>query len=64
MWPKFGSCKITIKEIMMVFILWRFDQKNWFFDSGWFKFNYLGVVLSITLKIYVIVTKELKLKVK
>ena len=31
MWPKFGNSSISMKEIIITSILWRFDQKKQFF---------------------------------
>ena len=40
MWPKFGNQSISMREVIIISILWRFDQKNRFFEGwSWFKFN-------------------------
>ena len=31
MWPKFGNCGISMKEVIITWILKGFDQKNCFF---------------------------------
>ena len=56
MWLKFENVIITA-------ILWRFDQKNNFFEECfWFKFNNLGLALDMALKFYTTVGKGLKLR--
>ena len=65
MWPKFGNSSISMKEVIITPILYGFDQKKQFFEGcSWFKFNTLGLALSMTLKFYKIAAKGLKLKVK
>ena len=29
-WPKFGNTFISMREVIMISILWGFDQKNYF----------------------------------
>ena len=54
-----------MREVIIISILKRFDQKNHFFKGWyWFKFNSLALVLDTALKIYTSVAKEFKLKVK
>ena len=31
MWPKFGNSSISMREVIIISILWEFDQKNHFF---------------------------------
>ena len=31
MWPKFGNCSISMREVIATSILYGFDQKNHFF---------------------------------
>ena len=59
MWPKFGNCIISIREVITTSVLWGFDHKGW----SWFKFNNLGLALGANLKFYTSVTKGSKLKV-
>ena len=61
--PKFGKSRISMREVIITFILPGIDQKNQFFKRcSLFKFNNLGLALCITLKVYVSVAKELKVK--
>ena len=65
MWPKFGNPSISMREVIITSNLYRFDQKNHLFEGWyWFKFNNLGLALSMTLKFYTSVSKGLKLKVR
>ena len=61
MWPK---C-ISLREVIIVSILYGFRQKNRFFE-GWslLKFKYVGKVLGMTSTYNSIVAKGLKLKVR
>ena len=34
MWPNFGYCNISMREVIVISILKGFDQKNQFFRSG------------------------------
>ena len=53
MWPKFGNCSISMREVIITSILQAFDQKNRFFEKwSWFKFNNLGLALGSNLKFY------------
>ena len=61
MWPKFGNCIISMKEVILTSILYKFDQKIWFF---WFKFNNLGHPLGVAWNFYSSVARGLKLKVR
>ena len=50
MCPEFGNSSISMREVL---ILQGFDQKKQFFEGcSWFKFNKLGLVLSMALKFY------------
>ena len=53
-----------MREVIITLILYGSDQKNHFFFQGssWVKVNYL--TLSMALKSYASVIKELKLKVR
>ena len=72
MWPTFGNPSISMREVIISSNLYRFDQKNHFFEGWyWFKFDNLGLELGTTLKFYVSVnisdisvTKGLKIKVR
>ena len=65
MWPKFGNHSISMREVIIISILWRFDQKNRFFEGwSWFRFNNLGLALGMNLKFYTSMAKSLKLKVR
>ena len=47
MWPKFGNCSISMKEVITTSILYGFDLKTAFFKEWfWFKFNNLGQALG------------------
>ena len=51
-WPKFGNSTISIREVIIISILWGLDQKNYFFKGLlWFKFNDLALALSMASKI-------------
>ena len=51
-WPKFGNSTISIREVIIIWILWGLDQKNYFFEGLlWFKFNDLALALSMASKI-------------
>ena len=63
MWPKIGNCSIFIEVITS--LCKDSTRKNTFFERwSWFKFNNLGLALSMTLKFYSSVGKGLKLKVR
>ena len=63
MWPKFGNCSISMREVITTSMLYGFDKKNRFFKGWfWFKFNNLGLALGTSLKFYTSVAKRLKLK--
>ena len=65
MWPKFDNSSISMREVVITSIFWGFDQKKHFFEGwSWFKFNYLGLALGMTLKLYTSVAKTLKLRVR
>ena len=58
MWPKFDHSSISMREVVITSIFWGFDQKKHFFEGwSWFKFNYLGLALGMTLKLYTSVAK-------
>ena len=65
MWPKFGNCNISMKELLTTSILQGFDQKNNFFEGCfWFKLNNLGLTIGMALKFSTSAVKGLKLKVR
>ena len=51
---KFGNSSISIKKVLITF----------FEGRCWLKFKNLGLVLGMALKLYISVTKRLKIKVK
>ena len=54
-----------MRKVTITLILERLDQKNHFLKgSSWFKVNYLGLALGMTLKSYASVAKRLKRKVR
>ena len=62
-WPKFGNCSVSKREVIITSILQGFNLKNRFFERwSWFKFNNFGLALGIALKFYTSVEKGLKLK--
>ena len=62
MWPKFGNCGISMREVITTSILTR---KTAFFDGwSWFRFNNLGLALGTNWEFYTSVAKGLKLKVR
>ena len=65
MWAKFGNSSVPAREAIITLSIWEFDQKNTLSEGwSWFKFNNLGLALGMALKIYITVTKQLKLKVR
>ena len=65
MWPKFGNSNISMREVIVISISLGFDQKKQFFEEwSWFKFNSLGLALSLNSKFFISVAKGLKLKVR
>ena len=53
MWLKFGNSIISLREVIIISILYRFDQKNRFFEGwSWSKFNNLGLAPGTNLKFY------------
>ena len=65
MWPKFGNSAVSMREVIIILILWGFDQKNNFFWGVILvQVNYLGLALGMSLKSYASVAKGLKLKVR
>ena len=65
MCPKFGSCIISMRKVIITSIWYGFDQKNSFFEEwSWFKSNNLGLALGTSLKFYTSVAKGLKVKVR
>ena len=65
MWPKFGNCTISMEKLLQPQFYKDLTRKTVFFEGwSWFKFNNLGLALSISLKFYSSVAKELKLKVR
>ena len=64
-WPKIGNSSISMREVIITWILEEFDQKNRFFKGwSWFKFNNLVVALDKNLKFYTSVAKGWKLKIR
>ena len=64
-WPKYGNSSISIREVIITSILYRLNQKNYFFEGcSWFKFNNLELALGMTLTFYSRVAKGLKLNVR
>ena len=64
MWSKFDNSSISMKEVVVTSIFFSF---LFFFERGrwsWLKFNNLGLALSIALKFYKMVAKEMTLKVR
>ena len=63
---KFDNSSISMKEVVVTSIFFSFFF--FFFWRGgrgsWLKFNNLGLALSIALKFYKMVAKELTLKVR
>ena len=56
---------ISIKNVIITSILYKFDQKNHFFVGwSWFQLSSLGLGLDMALKFYTSVAKGLKLKSK
>ena len=55
-----------MKKVIITSFLQGFEQKNLFLFKGcsWFKFNNLGLALSMSFKFYTSVAKGLKLKVR
>ena len=65
MWPKFGNCSISMEKLSQPQFYKDLTRKTVVFEGwSWFKFNNLGLALSISLKFYSSVAKELKLKVR
>ena len=65
MWPKFGNCGISTREVITTLILQKsLTRKTAFFEGwSWFKFNNLGLALGTNLKFYSSTEKGSKLKV-
>ena len=64
MWPEFGNCGFSMREVITISILKGFDQENHFFERwSWFKFNNLGLPLGSNLRFYTSMEKRWKLKV-
>ena len=65
MWPKFNNPRISMRELIITLVIityHKFDQKNYFFEGwSWFKFDNLGLVLSM--KFYGNVSKGFELEV-
>ena len=58
MCPEFGNSSISMREVIITLILQGFDQKKQFFEGcSRFKFNKLGLALSMALKFYTSVAK-------
>ena len=63
-WPKFGNFSIFMKEVVIITILWGFEQKIFFEGWAWFRFTNLWLALDMVLKFYSSVAVGLKLKVR
>ena len=64
-WSKFGNSNISLSEAIITTILCGFDQKKLLFERCvWFEFNNLWLVIDMTFKFYISLTKGLKLKVR
>ena len=62
---KFGNSSISMREVIITSILYKFDQKKHIFEGwSWFKFINLRLALIRSLKFYTSVAKGLKLKVR
>ena len=64
---KFDNSSISMKEVVVTSIFFYFLFFFFFLRGGrwsWLKFNNLGLALSIALKFYKMVAKELTLKVR
>ena len=65
MWPNFGNSSISMREVLIISVLWGFDLKNHFFEGWfWFKFNNLELALVMPLKFYTSAVKGLTLTAK
>ena len=64
MWPKFGNSSISKREVIIISILWEFEQKIRFFFEGWFKLDNLGLALGYGLEILQQRGKKAKTKSK
>ena len=60
MWPKFVNYSISMREVIITSILYRFDQKK---GGCCFKVNNLGLTLVMALQLLTSVAKGSKLKV-
>ena len=64
---KFDNSSISMKEVVVTSIFFSFLFLFFFLRGGrwsWLKFSNLGLALSIALKFYKMVAKELTLKVR
>ena len=62
-WPKIGNSSISMREVIITWILEEFDQKNRFFKGwSWFKFNNLGLSRGTNVKFYTSPAKRVKAK--
>ena len=65
MWPKFGNCSISMREVITTSILWGYYRKNrLFWGVVLLQVQYLGLALGTNLKFYTSVAKGLKLKAR
>ena len=65
MCPKFCNSSNYMREVIIISILERFDQKKHFFPRiVWLMVNDLGLTLGMGLKFYTDVAEVLKLKVR
>ena len=61
MWPRFSNSRISTRKVGITSILYRFDQKNHFFERrSWLKFNNLGLTLAMAWTFYASTAKGLK----
>ena len=63
MWPKFGSCSICIREVIITSIYKDLAKKTFFEGWSWFKCNNLWLPLGTNFKFFTSLWKGLKLKV-
>ena len=67
MWPKFGNCSISMREVIITSVL-DLNRKTDFFWVSFFKFNNLELalglrlVLGMALQFYICVAKRVKTK--
>ena len=66
MWPMFGNSSISMREVIIIWILQGSDKKKQFFWGVFLelKFNNLGLTVDVALRFYISVATVLKLKLK